>query len=171
MAKDSFILYKQHFKQIGLLTMEERGQLLTAILCYVNGENAPPIERTVQVILPAITERIDADTARYNEICEMRKENGKKGAGFGKLGAEYGKLGGRPKKLESYNEIINGANLPPPVAEKMGTVLQYFALNGNNLKNDELRLIIDKVKARADIDAQINYIRHIQTLKYSDLFG
>ena len=164
MAKDSFILYKQHFKQIELLTMEERGQLLTAILCHVNGESAPPVEIAVKLLLTPIAERIDIDTAKYNEICEKNAENGKKGA-------EFGKLGGRPKKLASYDEILYSAELPPPVRERVQDLIRYFALNKHNLKNDELIAIIEKIKQKESIQHKISYVQFLETKRVDEILN
>ena len=156
MAKDSFILYKQHFKQLELLPMEERGQLLTGILCHVNGEQPPPTSTAVQMLLQFITEQIDRDSKHYKDVCEKR-------AAAGQKGAEFGKLGGRPKKLESYNEIIADSNLQTGVKNKVESTIQHFALNGLNLKNDHLRFIIDSVKGLG-VEESIDHLRFFQNL-------
>lgn len=165
MTKDSFILYKQHFKQIELLTMEERGQLLTAILRHVNGEEPQAIERTVQLLLGPIRERIDVDTAKYKEICEKRAENGKKGAEFGKLGAEhgkkgaeFGKLGGRPIKYKDYDDILNGAYLSAAIINKLKGFIKHCHLNKYKLKNNELEKVINKLYELADDSIKAKYI-------------
>ena len=151
--------------------MEERGQLLTAIFSYRTGEPLPDMTTGVKVLYSIIKGQIERDTTRYNEICEIRKENGKKGAEFGQLGAEFGKLGGRPKKLASYDDIISNSELPPPVQKKLGAVLQHFSLNKHDLKNDELQFIIDRTKIRKGEEKQLDYLRDVICLSPSELFG
>ena len=81
--KNSFVMYTDYLRHVQKLSMEQRGQLFTAILCYTSGEALPELDLATDMIFGVIQERIDRDTALYLEKVEKRRE--------------AGKLGGRPK--------------------------------------------------------------------------
>lgn len=81
--KSSFVLYTEYLEHIKLLTMEQRGALLTAVLCYASGDELPEMDGMTNMAFSFIKSRIDRDTAAYLEKIEKRRE--------------AGKLGGRPK--------------------------------------------------------------------------
>lgn len=76
-AKNSFILYKSYSKRIKRLTMEQRGQLFTALLEYQEG-NEPELDPVVGVAFDSIIEEIKENNRKYEEIIEARSEAGKK---------------------------------------------------------------------------------------------
>lgn len=83
MKKDSFVLYTEYMEQIELLSMEQRGILLTAIFAYVSDAELPDMDGITKMAFAFIKSRIDKDTEKYAKTIEKRKE--------------AGKLGGRPK--------------------------------------------------------------------------
>lgn len=83
MKKDSFVLYTEYMEQIELLSMEQRGILLTAIFAYVSDTELPDMDGITKMAFAFIKSRIDKDTEKYAKTIEKRKE--------------AGKLGGRPK--------------------------------------------------------------------------
>lgn len=83
MKKDSFVLYTEYMEQIELLSMEQRGVLLTAIFAYVSDAELPDMDGITKMAFAFIKSRIDKDTEKYARTIEKRKE--------------AGKLGGRPK--------------------------------------------------------------------------
>ena len=83
MKKDSFVLYTEYMEQIELLSMEQRGTLLTAIFAYVSDTELPDMDGITKMAFAFIKSRIDKDTEKYAKTIEKRKE--------------AGKLGGRPK--------------------------------------------------------------------------
>lgn len=161
MEKDSFILYKGQFSNLSLLTMEERGELLTAIICHVNNETPPPLSNIATVFLQPIKEQIDRDSKKYQEICETRAANGEIGKKYGYLGAEFGKLGGRPCK--TYEEIIGGYTFSDIVKKKVWSMIQAQQLKHEPFKNAKLRNILDKV-AKVDEVRQLSLIDKIMSL-------
>lgn len=46
MDKNSFVMYTTYAEHINLLTMEQRGLLLTAIMNYASGEPLPDMVQT-----------------------------------------------------------------------------------------------------------------------------
>lgn len=83
MKRANFVLYTEYLEHIKLLTMEQRGALLTAVLCYASGDELPEMDGMTNMAFSFIKSRIDRDTAAYLEKIEKRRE--------------AGKLGGRPK--------------------------------------------------------------------------
>ena len=84
MGKDSFILYDEYSAHIELLSMEQRGVLLTAIFAYRNGEEPPEMDNAVAMAFSFIKSQLSRDNERYDEIVKKR--------------SEAGKMGGRPRK-------------------------------------------------------------------------
>lgn len=83
--KKSFLLYGNYETQFKLLSMEERGLLITAIFEYSNdGAVQTPLPPLVELAFSFVKENLDRDRESYLDRCEKNAENGKKG--------------GRPKK-------------------------------------------------------------------------
>lgn len=97
MERDSFILYKSFYEPISYLTDEQIGRLFRAIFNYqISGnENAD-----ADIIIPFrfFVNQFRIDNAKYDEICEKRRENGKKG--------------GRPKKPNGFQETKRFSEKP-----------------------------------------------------------
>lgn len=93
MKKDSFVLYTEYMEQIELLSMEQRGILLTAIFAYVSDTELPDMDGITKMAFAFIKSRIDKDTEKYAKTIEKRKE--------------AGKLGGRPKANGSSEKQNN----------------------------------------------------------------
>lgn len=77
--KDSFILYTDNRKQVQMLTREQKGDLLDAIFAYADGDDPDDMDAVTEMAFSFIKDRIDRDAAKYEEICERRRENGRKG--------------------------------------------------------------------------------------------
>lgn len=85
--KESFILYTEYAKHMGLLDMEQRGVLLTAIMNYQTGEELPEMDGGTAMAFSFIKEQLDRDNAKYEETLKKR--------------SDAGKQGGRPKSEEN----------------------------------------------------------------------
>lgn len=59
--RNSFVLYTEYAKQISLLTMEQRGQLLTAIIQYVTDGTVPELDAVTEMAFSIIQIRLDRD--------------------------------------------------------------------------------------------------------------
>lgn len=81
--KNSFVMYVEYLKHIKKMSMEQRGELFTAILCYAAGESGPELDAATDMAFSFIKDRMDRDNAAYMEKVQKR--------------SEAGKLGGRPK--------------------------------------------------------------------------
>lgn len=77
--KNSFVLYTEYLKHIQKMSMEQRGELFTAILCYAAGDPLPELDAAPDMAFSFIKERMDRDTEKYEETIDRRKEAGRKG--------------------------------------------------------------------------------------------
>lgn len=71
--KKSFVLYTDYLEHIGLLGMEQRGILFTAILSYVNGIALPGMDNAVSMAFSFIKSALDRDGEKYQAILEKRR--------------------------------------------------------------------------------------------------
>ena len=77
--KPSFILFCDYIHDITKLSMEERGELFTAIMYYTNNLPVPEISRSVGMVFGIIKRQIDRDYEKWLKIKEERTEAGKNG--------------------------------------------------------------------------------------------
>lgn len=77
--KNSFVLYTEYAKHIGLLSMEQRGILFTAVMNYATGIELPKMEAATEMAFSFIKEQLDRDDEKYKETLKKRSEAGKRG--------------------------------------------------------------------------------------------
>ena len=87
---NSFVLYTEYQKHIKRLTLEQRGQLLTAIFEYASGEDLTEMDAVTEMAFSFIQSDIDKNAEKYQQTVEARREAGKKG--------------GRPRKTTASDE-------------------------------------------------------------------
>ena len=92
-TKKGFVLYYDYRKHLSLLTDEERGKLLIALLDYGEHGTEPELEGAALMAFSFISGQMDRDAEKYAETCKKR--------------SEAGKQGGRPKKAEESKENQN----------------------------------------------------------------
>ena len=102
--RDSFVLYAEYLENIELLSMEQRGVLITALMKYVSDQDPPDMDSATKMAFSFIRSRIDKDQRKYEEVCSKR--------------AEAGKMGGRPKKPEGFSEKQTKAKKANGFSEK-----------------------------------------------------
>ena len=95
-------MYTDYLKHVQKLSMEQRGMLFTAILCYASGHEIPELDLATDMIFGVIQERIDRDTASYLEKIQKR--------------AEAGKLGGLAKSSNAKQNVAKSSNAKTDVA-------------------------------------------------------
>ena len=110
MIKNSFVMHGEYAEQLSLLNMTQRGELFTALLDYANGTETHIDDGMVVMAFAFIKARIDAEDAKYAEVCLKRKA--------------AGQMGGRPKQTEAKeskekqkNQKVSERFIPPTVAE------------------------------------------------------
>ena len=84
MDKNSFLIYLDYEEQFNLLTDEQVGQLMRAIIKYEKTGIVTELEGMLKMAFSFIKTQLDRDREKYNKKCEKNRENAKRG--------------GRPKK-------------------------------------------------------------------------
>ena len=79
MSKKSFVLYNDMRTHIEKLSIEQRGQLLTAIFAHADGEDYP-LDVVTDMAFGFISDQMDRDSEKYTEKCQKRSDAGKKGS-------------------------------------------------------------------------------------------
>ena len=77
--KNSFVLYIEYIDQLELLTMEQRGVLLTAIMHHSAGRALPDMDDITKMAFAFIRADLDRDARKYEEKVEARRKAGEKG--------------------------------------------------------------------------------------------
>lgn len=108
----SFIIYHSFWSIFALLSMEQRGELVTAIFEYERlGDLKSELSPILEIAFAGIKDTLKRDRAAYAEKCEKNAENGKKGGRPKKsapeaFAAETERFFEKPKK--PYNDNGNG---------------------------------------------------------------
>lgn len=96
-AKKGFLLYYDYRKHLALLSDEDRGKLLMALLNYgERGDMPEDLGDMAFMAFSFITGQMDRDAEKYAETCRKR--------------SEAGKQGGRPKKETGNPDKAKKAN-------------------------------------------------------------
>ena len=93
MDKNSFLIYIDYEEQFSLLTDEQLGQLIRAIMKYEKTSEIPKLDGMLKMAFSFIKTQLDRDREKYEEKCAKNRENAKRG--------------GRPKK-QTDNKKTNG---------------------------------------------------------------
>ena len=78
--KNSFILYHDYRKHLKLLTDEEKGQLLMALLDYSENGVSPDLSGMALMAFSFIQSQLDRDNEKWETSVEQRRKAGKKSA-------------------------------------------------------------------------------------------
>lgn len=116
--KRSFVLYCDLDEHLSLLTMEQRGALLTAIMSYQNGKDAPEMDNTTAVLFSVIKAQFKRDDEKYNETAEKRRA--------------AGRMGGAPRGNQNAKKQPQNN---PPAKKQAKQPKQANACNGANAGN------------------------------------
>lgn len=89
-AKKSFVLYYDYRQHLSILSDEDRGRLLMALLDYGETGAEPDLDGAARMAFSFIASQMDRDAAKYAETVQKRREAGRQG--------------GRPPKPTESNE-------------------------------------------------------------------
>ena len=132
--KKSFLLYGSYETQFDLLSMTERGELITAIFEYERTGTAPAeLSPLVGMAFSFIRDALDRDRQSYENYCAQQSEKGKKG--------------GRPKKTATTYEAVEKDE--EKAEEKTYGFFEkaiYDNDNGNDNENDNDNAIGEEKK-------------------------
>ena len=110
MAAESFVVFTEHWSGMALLSREQRGDLLEALMAMHGACEMPELDQATAIVLAMIRPRMEANRKRYEETVAKRKANGA--------------LGGRPSKKQTE-------------PEKTLTLQEQPQGSENNLKDSE----------------------------------
>ena len=79
MNKNSFVMYTDYMQHLDLMSMEQRGVFLTAIMQYVSGGEVPEMDGMVKMAFSFAKAQIDRDSEQYQRTVEAKREAGRKG--------------------------------------------------------------------------------------------
>lgn len=120
-SKKSFVLYYDYRDHLELLSDEERGRLLMALLDYAENGKKPALEGAALMAFSFIRAQMDRDAAKYAEIVQKRREAGKQG--------------GRPPKPSESNENQSEAKKANGFYEKQNEAKKPDTDNDNGTDN------------------------------------
>ena len=83
-------MYLDYEEQFNIMTDEQIGQLMRAIIKYEKTGEVPNLDGMLKMAFSFIKTQLDRDREKYQARCEKNRENAKKG--------------GRPKKTEKQKE-------------------------------------------------------------------
>lgn len=87
----SIVMYSAYSTYFGLLSMEERGRLISAIFDYAfNDRESEGLSPAAYMAYSFIRDQLDRDREKYEKTCEQRRR--------------YGSMGGRPSKAKAQAE-------------------------------------------------------------------
>ena len=123
----SFVLYTEYMEQIEILSREQRGDLLTAIMLYASGEPLNELDGMTKMAFSFIKSRMDRDKAKYEETVRKRRE--------------AGKLGGRP------TEKANGSSEKQEKAKKANGFSEKQS-EAKKPDNDTVNVYVNDIKKK-----------------------
>lgn len=134
MDKSSFLIYLDYEEQFNLLTDEQIGQLMRAIIKYEKTREIPQLNGIVKMAFSFIKTQLDRDREKYEARCEKNRENAKKG--------------GRPRKNQKDNLKANGFNENQMDAKKPDDDKEDEEDNEEDIDNDLLLKKEEKLQQR-----------------------
>ena len=78
--KDSIILYAGQVEALEDFTLEERGEVMTAIMAHIQGREVPKMSRAAAIAWSYIKRQAAFDSEKYAQKVAARAEAGRKGA-------------------------------------------------------------------------------------------
>ena len=119
MAKNSFVLYYEYKEHFELLSDEELGKLMRAIMEYEAEGIVPELDGMVKMAFSFIRKDLDICREKYDAKCERNRQNGGKGGRGNKTESECEnekpkkseRFSAKPKKSERFLEKPKKANI------------------------------------------------------------
>lgn len=130
--KKSFLMYTSYQEQLALLSDEECGRLMRAVMAYADDHTILPLDGATAMAFAFIRAQMDRDEEAYEERCAKNRENGMRG--------------GRPKKGNSESEeterLSDGAEKTERLQEKPNKTERFLEKpkkpdNDNDDDNDD----------------------------------
>jgi hypothetical protein len=159
--RETILLFTNYSKKFEKLSDEQFGKLMRAVLEYQETEENPIIEDiTVSVAFDVVKADIDRNNAKFEEICEKRREAGKKG--------------GLAKASNAKQKLANGSNAKQELAKPTLYENEYEnEYENNNIVNKSNSLhsldCINSSETSSDMPAQTEPKEQTEDEKYAVL--
>lgn len=128
MGKDSFLLYTEWGRQVERLSDDQAGVLLKAIFAYNRGDAMPDMDDKTDMCFAFIQGQLDRDSKKYDDVCEKRRESGKKG--------------GVANASKRKQTVANASKGKQTVANQADNDNEYDNDNDNEYDDDDDELIM-----------------------------
>lgn len=79
MARDSFVFYKSWAEMMAKMPDKELAALTRALTCYQIGVEYTIDDPMVEAVFTMMKGQLDKDAEKYEEVCRIHRESGKKG--------------------------------------------------------------------------------------------
>ncbi len=79
MDKNNFVFYTDYFEQLEMLTLEQRGALITALMQYQRGDPVLEMDNVTKMAYMFISADIRRNNEKYQTVIEKRRAAGRKG--------------------------------------------------------------------------------------------
>lgn len=138
--KSSFLIYHEYKEPLNLLTDEQRGKLLMALIDYSESGTVPELDGISMMAFSFIQRQMDRDSEKYENRCNSNRENGKRG--------------GRPKKEENPDGLEKNPK-NPSVSEKPNGFLKNpkNPIKNKDKEEDKEEDINNNIMCKANVDA------------------
>lgn len=133
MGRPFFPLFFKDRGKLQYLSMEQRGQLLTALFDYAADGNVPEMDGLTGFAFEVFREGIDTSLAKYEDTCRKRQEAAKKGAA-----ARWGKK----------DDMPNGITIMPNASDRMPNDSKNAETEGEERR--EKKEVEDEVEAETE---------------------
>lgn len=184
--KSSFVIYTAWAEQIVLLSMEQRGVLLTALMAYVAETELPEMDGMTMMAFSFIRSQVDRDDEKYQKTLEARREAGKQGGrpkanGSAENQTKAKKANGFPEKQNNPVYVNDNVNVLkdkkqycvhfeqmwqayPRKKEKAAAYKAYKARLADGFSEDELETAVKRYADTCRIlGTEEQYIKHAAT--------
>lgn len=104
MARDSFVFYKSWAEMMAKMPDKELAELTRALACYQIGAEYTIDDPMVEAVFTMMKGQLDKDAEKYEEVCRIHRESGKKG--------------GRPPKEDETKRLSEEPNETKRLSEK-----------------------------------------------------
>lgn len=154
--RDSVIIYRSFYEALQGVNEKSYKKIMNATLKYAMDEIEPVglsgLEQTVFLLAKP---QIDSNNRKYLA---------------GKKGAEFGASGGRPKKVESYEKIMQEFCVEEIVKPTLWEFIKHCQLNKKTLTNDKLEgIIIELDKTCEDEETKVAMLQNAINGGYFDV--
>jgi hypothetical protein len=108
-VKDTFVLYRSYLAHIELLSYENRGIWITAVLHYVNALPLPEMPPEVRMAFSFVKDRIDEDHRKWLDTVDKKRKAGYRGgiaSGISRRGEAYASSASKSEANEHDNEYV-----------------------------------------------------------------